>query len=182
VDWWVYLLALVAVVAVAVGAAFLGRWLYARQVRRSLVRLLRTREAVVAGAKGLDLVIAHLAGQEDDGEALEVFASDAASEDRRAVADVAARMRILADDLHAMALPKRLWVVAEDMERAARTLAEQAGGVGEAATPAGALDALAAIRMEVVREQARAADTDLQPLLEAFRVYDPAVYGGGLYI
>ncbi len=179
-DWWVYLLALIGVVAVAVAAAFLGRFLYMRQVRRSLVRLLGRREAVVAAANGLDLVIEHLSMGDD--EALAVFASDPGSDDRRALEDVASRMRILADDLRVMPLPKRLWPVAEGMERAARLLAEQAGRVGEATTPDSALDALAEIRVQEVREQVLAVNADLQPLLDAFRVHDPAVYGGGLYI
>lgn len=179
-DWWVYLLALIAVVAIGVGAAFLGRYLYGRQVRRSLVRLLGRREAILAASKGLELVIEHLLADEED--ALTIFAADAGSEDRRAVDDVASRMHILADDLHVMALPKRLWPIAEDMERAARLLVEQAGGVGKAETPDAALDALGAIRMQAVREQVSVIDTHLEPLLDAFRVHDPAVYGGGLYI
>jgi hypothetical protein len=180
VEWWVYIIALVAIIAAAVGGAVLGRWLYQRQVRRSLVRLLGRRESVLAAVDGLGRVIEHLLGDEED--AMGRFAADAASEDRRAVADVASRMRIAADDLHSMALPKRLWPIAEEMERAARAVAAQAGRVGEAATPDEALDALAAIKLGDVRADIAAANEHLQPLLDAFRVSDPAVYGGGLYI
>jgi hypothetical protein len=116
VDWWVYLIAGIGVLALGVAAAFLARFLYVRQVRRSLVRLLGRREAVVAAAKGLERVLEHLMADEDD--ALATFAGDAGSDDRRALEDIASRMRITADDLHAMALPKRLWSVAEEMERA----------------------------------------------------------------
>lgn len=179
-DVWVYLLAFVGVVVVSVGAAFLGRALYVRQVRRSLVRLLGSREAVTASAKGVQRVIEHLLADEDD--VLATFASDPGSEDRRAVEDVASRMRIAADDLRTMALPKRLWPVADDMERIARALADQAGRVGEATSPDAALDALGGIDMSGIRADVALVNEHLEPLLEAFRVDDPAVYGGGLYI
>jgi hypothetical protein len=179
-DWWIYGVAFVAIVVVGVGGALLGRFLYTRQVRRSLVRLLGRREAVIASAKGLERVIEHLLGDEED--ALATFAADPASEDRRAIDDMASRMRMAADDLHGMALPKRLWPIAEEMERAARSIAVQAGKVGEATTPDEALDALAAIELHGIRAEIDSANEHLQPLLDAFRVHDPAVYGGGLYI
>ena len=178
-DLWVYVLAIAGAIAVAVAAAFLGRALYVRQVRRSLVRLLGSREAVTAAAKGVERVIRHLV---NDDEALAAFASDAGSEDRRAVEDVAARMRIVADDLRVTPLPKRLWPVADDMERAARGLADQAGRVGEATSPDEALDALGGIDMGEVRASVALVNERLEPMLEAFHVDDPAVYGGGLYI
>lgn len=179
-DVWVYLLAFVGAVVVAVLAAFLGRALYVQQVRRSLVRLLSSREEITAAAKGMDRVIEHLLSDEDD--VLATFAADAGSDERRAVDDIASRMTIAADHLRQVALPKSLWPVADDMERAARALAAQAGGVGEADSPDGALDALAAIDLSEIREQMALVNEHLEPQLEAFRVDDPAVYGGGLYI
>lgn len=179
-DWWIWALALLGIIAVGVGSAFLGRVLYLQQVRRSLVKLLGRREAIVAAAKGLSLVIEHLLSGEDD--ALADFAFDQANDDRRAVMDVASRMRITYDDLRSMPLPKRLWPVAEEMEGAARLMSEQAGEVGKAQSPEEALDGLSAIRMQEIREHIALVNERLEPLLEAFRVDDPAVYGGGLYI
>jgi hypothetical protein len=36
--------------------------------------------------------------------------------------------------------------------------------------------------MQEIREEMATVNGRLEPLLEAFRVDDPAVYGGGLYI
>lgn len=174
------IIVLVSVVVVAVVAVVAGRLLYIRQVRRSLVKLLGRREAIIAAANGVENVLEHLLSADD--ETLAAFAGDPASEDRRAMADVASRMRILADDLHVLALPKRLWPSAEKMEDAARTLSAQTAGVGEATGPEGALGALAGIRLADVRSRVDEANKSLEPLLEAFKVSDPAVYGGGLYI
>jgi hypothetical protein len=177
---WIILVAFLALVGVGVLAAWLGRYLYLRQMRRSLVTLLGRREAVIASAHGLERVLEHLLSADD--ATLSTFASVTASEDRRALDDVASRMTILADDLHGMALPKRLWPAAESMETAARVVAAQAGGVGKAQGPDAVLDALAAIRIDEIREGIEAANEMLEPLLAAFDVKDPAVYGGGLYI
>jgi hypothetical protein len=169
-----------ALVAIGVAAAFLGRFLYLRQVRRSLVRLLGRLEAILASAKGLELVLEHLLSADD--ETLSTFAGDPTSEDRRALEDVATRMRIMGDDLHSMALPKRLWPSAEAMEAAARVVAQQAGGVGDAETPEAVLAALAAVRIADINRAIDVSNEALEPLLLAFDVRDPAVYGGGLYI
>lgn len=175
-----YLIVFVVLVAVGLAATLLGRILYIRQTRRSLVKLLGRREGVVAAANGLEKVIQHLLAAGD--ESLMLFAEDAHHEDRRAVDDVAVRMCIAGDELHALALPKRLWPVAEAMEQAASMIAAQAGAVGEASTPDGVLDALAAIDVAGIASAVRTANAALEPLLEDFHVDDSAVYGGGLYI
>jgi hypothetical protein len=160
--------------------AFLGRVLYLRQVRRSLLRLITAREAVRAAERGLQQVLQHLV--EADNEAFGAFAADPASEDRRALEELAGRMRITADELKALALPKRLWGVAERIESAARAVADQAGGVGEATGQDAVLERLAAIRLQDVHELMASADESLDPVLEAYKVREPSVYGGGLYI
>lgn len=175
-----YIVAFLAVVAVGVASAFIGRALYLRQVRRSLVRLLSMREAVTAAANGLDRVIEHLLSAGD--ESLVAFAEEPRHEDRRAVEDVASRARIAADELHTLALPKHLWPVAESMEKAAREIAKQAGAVGEADTPDGVLDALGAVDVATIANAIGEANETLEPLLREFGVSEPAVYGGGLYI
>ncbi len=175
-----YLLGFLAVLVAGVAAAFLGRALYIRQVRRSLVRLLGMREAVTAAANGLDRVIEHLLAVGD--ESLMAFAEDARHEDRRAVADVASRMGIAADELHVLALPKALWTVAEAMEKAARVIAAQAGRVGEAESAEGVLDALGAVDTAAIAAAIRDVNGLLEPLLGESGVSEPGVYGGGLYI
>jgi thioredoxin-like negative regulator of GroEL len=179
-EWWVYVLAFIGALAVGLIAALLGRWLYFRQIRNSLVKLLGRREAMAAAGRGMQSVMEHLLGSDE--EALTLFAEDPESDDRRALEDIAARMTLTADDLRALALPKRLWPVAEEMERAARAIGEQASRVREAGTPDAALDALGRIRMQEIRDEMTAVNGRLEPLLDAFRVDDPAVYGGGLYI
>ncbi len=171
----------VAVLAILTAiVVLLGRLLYVRQVRRSLLRLITAREATRAAERGVEQVLQHLLESGDD--ALEVFAADSTNEDRRALEELAARMMITADELKVLALPKRMWDVAERMEAAARAIADQSGGVGEATSPDAVLERLAAIRLQDVRRLMVAADEQLDPMLEAYKVNEPAVYGGGLYI
>jgi hypothetical protein len=175
-------IALIVAGVIIVGAlgTLLGRTMYVRQVRRSLVRLIGTREAARAAYRGVEQVLEHLLSADD--EALEVFAADPASEDRRALEELSARMRITADELKVLALPKRLWPAAEALELAARELSSQAGAVGEASVPDAVLDRLADIRVQEIKTRLASADEALETMLETFKVNDPSVYGGGLYI
>lgn len=178
-EWWMWLLALLGVIAVGVAAVFLGRWLYRQQARASLVKVLSRREAIAAAGRALYGVLQRLTTED---EVLERFASDPTSEDRKALEDIASRMRLTADELRTLALPKILWPVAEEMERVARLVAEQSGGVGRTLSFDDALDALGAIRIQAIRDEMSLVNQRLEPLLEEFHVDDPAVYGGGLYI
>lgn len=136
------------------------------------------REAIQAALKVVERVVADLAGS--DVEGLLAFAGED-SEERRAVGEVAARMRIEASELADLALPKSLWGLADRLGEAAGELAEQAGRVGEASGE-GVLDALAELDLSQVRAALDAADSEMGSLSARYGVTDAAVYGGGLYI
>jgi len=86
-------------------------------------------------------------------------------------------MRIEASELEAVALPKRLWPLADALGEAARTLAAQTGAVGEA-TGLDAIDGLAGLDLEVVRAFISRADEEIRSVSEACRLTDPTMYDG----
>lgn len=176
----VIVVALAGVVVVGAAAALVGRWLYIRQIRMSLVGLARRREAALASARGLEAILGRLAAAKD--EEIEAFAADPANEDRHAIAEVANRMRINTDELQGVALPKVLWPVADKLQTVCAGIVDAADGVGEAGTAEGALDGLGAIDLQRIFIELRAVSEQLDMLLAQYKVEDPAVYGGGLYI
>lgn len=167
--------ALVALAGLGAGAYFGWR----RMVKRHLVQLIGKREGVRAGLASIERVVAGLA-QSSDGE-LVAIALDPDAEERRALAEIASRMRIAAEDLATMALPKQLIDAANDMSDAAELLWEQSEAV-VAADGVGVLDALAAIDLAPVRRFLSDADAGIAALQAEFHVDEQVVYGGGLYI
>ncbi|MHB1340157.1 MAG: hypothetical protein ACYC77_04735 [Coriobacteriia bacterium] len=169
----------VAVLAAVAGLVVLGLFLWRRTVKRYLVGLIGRREGVRAGLKSLEGVVTGLAGF-SDGE-LVAFALDASSEERRALGEIASQMRIAAEDLATMALPKHLVDAANELSDGAELLWEQAeaAAAGEGVE---VLDALAAIDLAAVRRHLQQADSEFEDLKNRYNVDEQAVYGGGLYI
>ena len=131
-----------------------------------------------AGLKTIDGVVLMLS--QGDVKGLLAFV-EPHSEERRAIAEVAGRMRIEASELADVALPKTLWPLADHLGTAAQLLAEQLRGVGESEGEA-VLDALAGLDLAPVRSALAEADRELASASSAYEVTDAAVYGGGLYI
>lgn len=157
---------------------WLARLAWRKQMRRYIVGLVGRREAISAGLKTVDGVVLLLS----QGDVTDLLAFvHSASEERRAVAEVAGLMRIEASELADIALPKRLWSLADTLGEAASLLAEQLRGVGESEGEA-ALDALAALDLAPIREALKAADSEIDIVSSEYAVTDSAVYGGGLYI
>lgn len=179
-SWLAYVLVAVGTLAVVAGALVGGWFLYRRQIRRSVVRLIGARESIRAAAEGLEKVLDHLAAAED--ETLAEFASHNEHEDRKALHEIATRMRVAGEDLAGLALPKSAWSSATLLERAAFRISEEAGRVGDRTDPVAVLEALAAVDTAAVRQARRTADTELDALRERYGIEDAAVYGGGLYI
>ncbi|MDP2400376.1 MAG: hypothetical protein Q8M66_00205, partial [Actinomycetota bacterium] len=96
-------------------------------MRRYLTGLVGSRERVFAARRTLEEVVRHLAGLSD--EELEKFATDARSEDRRALVELAYSMRLTRDELDMWRIPSRLHAVASEFADAAHLIAEQAGYV-----------------------------------------------------
>lgn len=171
---------IVAAIVLGLLVAWSSRMLYVRQVRRALVGLIGRREAIHASQRAVRGVLGHLA--EASVEELTAFASDASNEDRRSICDVHERMLIVADDLRAARLPKAVWTSADLLERAARTLAEESGRICSPESAEGSLDGLATIDLHRADDAIAAGDGEVQRMCEVYRVKDPSVYGGGLYI
>ena len=157
---------------------WLARLAWRKQVGRYIVGLMGRREAITAGLKTVDGVVL-LLSQGDVKGLLAFVASE--SEERRAIAEVAGSMRIEASELADLALPKRLWPLADKLGEAASLLAEQLRGVGESEGEA-VLDALAGLDLGSVRGALAEADGEIATVSADYDVTDAAVYGGGLYI
>lgn len=172
--------AVVAFVALAVGGALLGRYLWARAVRGRIVRLIGRREAIRAAERTLGRVVSHLA-EAPDAE-LVGFATDAGHEDRRSLAEVSANMNVQAEDLIGMPLPKTLWAAGELLADAAWRVGREARRVTEPSRPDDVFDRLGAVDLLEVRQAVAAAEDEIERLEELHAVDEAAVYGGGLYI
>lgn len=169
----------IVVLAAVAGLVVFGLFLWRRTVKRYLVGLIGRREGVRAGLKSLEGVVSGLAAC-SDGE-LVAIALDQETEERRALGEIASQMRIAAEDLATMALPKHLVDVANELSDAAELVWEQAEAVvkGEGVE---VLDALAAIDLAAVRRHLTNADIGMADLQKQYKVDEQAVYGGGLYI
>ena len=177
-EWMPYIvIAGVALVLIA-ATVFFARLAWRRQVRNYIVGLMGRREAIGAALKTADAVIGDLAR----GTVPELLAFAAeGSEERRAVAETAERMRIEAAELADLALPKKLWSLANALGDAASVLAEETGRVGDAEAE-GVLDALAVLDLDRARAALADADAHLAAASTEYDLTDPSVYGGGLYI
>lgn len=158
----------------------LGRRWWLRRARLALVGLFRRKEAVASGVKALVELFGRLA--EADERSWLVFVSEPDSEERRAVAEIAHRLEVAEHELATRPLPMIAHEVADDLQR----LAGQVGGVltkmCESMDSDTVIDAITGLDIGDVVESLARAEEELQRLLEAFDVGDPAVYGGGMYI
>lgn len=177
-GWVPYAIIAVAAAILIAGTVVLARLAWRRQVRRYIVNLVGRREAISAALKMTQASISRLAG----GSVAEVLAfSSSSSEERRALAEIASRMRIEQAELRDLALPKVLWPLADQLGEAASCLSQEVGRVGDAEGES-VLDALAALDLKRAREALAAAETETETASLRYGLTDPAVYGGGLYI
>ena len=177
-GWTPYAIIAGVATVLAVLTVVLARIAWRRQVRRYLVGLLGRREAIGAALKTAEGAVKTLAsGTVDD---LLAFA-DAGSEERRAVREIAERMQMEAAEVADLALPKKLWPLADSLGVAASSLAEQASRVGDGEGER-VLDALMELDLEPARAALAEADGHIASASTEYGLTDSAVYGGGLYI
>ncbi|MBN1192544.1 MAG: hypothetical protein JXA36_02455 [Coriobacteriia bacterium] len=177
-EWMPYIIIAAIALALVVLTVVLARLAWRRQVRRFIVGLVSYREAIGAALKTVESVVATLA----QGSVAEVLQfAEEASEERRAIGEIAERMRMEKSELADLALPKKLWRLADTLGDAASALAEQAGRVGDAKGDA-VLDALSALEFGPTRALLEEADGEIASVSVAYKMTDSAVYGGGLYI
>lgn len=179
-DWVWYVIGAAGVTLVSAGAVILLLVWWRAQVRRYVVRLVGRSESLLSGYRSLREVAGRLADATD--EELLAFAIDVGQLDRKALVELAKQQAMTQEDLETMALPKKLWPVAEALAGAARLLAREAGRVGEDADADEVLEGLASIELAEAGEVLRQAVERLHAVCEDLGVEDRAVYGGGLYI
>jgi hypothetical protein len=156
----------------------LARAVWRRQVRHYIVTLTGHREAVASALKTTEAVLSALL--DDERDALAAFVSRG-SDEREALAAIAERMQLEHAELKDIALPKRLWPLADTLCGTAGMLAEETARVGDAEGE-DALDALAGLDIARVRSALEDASAEIARLAERYNVTDPSIYGGGLYI
>ena len=177
---WVYVIIAVAGVALVAAIVIAAMLLWQRQVRLALIGLTGRREAVMAAYRALESVFSALA--DSDVETLTVFATDPGSEHRKSLEELHTRMKIQADELADLPLPKAQWKAADLLGVAAGRLASEVGQVGEAADPEAVLEAVSAVDIAAITEALNPANEEIDRLLVDMGIEDAAVYGGGLYI
>jgi hypothetical protein len=175
---------LAAVLGVGLLAAllltWLGRRIWVRRARRSLIALYSRAEAVRSGLESLEGVAARLA--EAGEEEWESFVRDAESDERRALGEIVTRMRTAREDMEALPLPRSAWEIAERLEDVAEGIAEQAAAIDAAEDEASLLDAVGSLDLVGLEARYEEASDRLHDRMRAYGVEDVAVYGGGLYI
>lgn len=178
-EWIVVALTVVGIAA-ALLSAWLGRQLWLKRVRRQLVMLFSSREALTSAARSLNELIERLAEAGDDVWVL--FVEDSESDERRAVGEIAHRMDMLAVELEAMPLPRVLHELADALQRIAGEIRDMTVAIDRAASPDEVLNALEGVDLPWIAQRMTETDRMLGELQGTFKVTDPAVYGGGLYI
>ena len=177
---WAWIAIGAGVVAVLAGATAVSVLAYRAAEERYVLKLVRWREGVDFVRTALGDSLGRLAeGSEAE---LRAFADNPDSGERRALHEVAARARLLADELDASPLPSGLTPAAEALADAAFLISKEAGRVGDEAVGEAALDALGCIDLDAVETYYRAAISAVSSVCEACGVDDSVVYGGGLYL
>lgn len=177
-DWLPYIVIAVVTLVLIAATVFLSRMAWRRQLRRYIVGLLGRREAIGAALRSADAALRELAS--GSVSAMLAFAAPEA-EERRTFSEIASRMRIEAQEIAALPLPKNLWPLADTLGKAADALGEQVGRVGDSEGEQ-ALDALIALDLTPVHRLLAEANGYIESLSAVYDLSDPAVYGGGLYI
>lgn len=177
---WVYVIIAVAGIALVAAIVIAAMLLWQRQVRLALIGLTGRREAVMAAYRALESVFSALA--DSDVDELTAFATDPTSVHRKSLEELQTRMKIQADELADLPLPKAQWKAADLLGVAAGRLASEVGGVGEAQDPEAVLEAVGAVDVAAITEALNPANEEIDRLLVEMGIEDAAVYGGGLYI
>jgi hypothetical protein len=171
-------LAAAAVLALVGGIG--GFFLYRSYARRALIRLVGYREAIRAAYRALEATFASL--MEESPDEMVGFAQNPDNERRRALEELCDRMSAVSVELTEIALPKSAWRAADLLVDAAKRVREEIGKIAGARSPEGVLASIASLDVEGMRTAMAEAGTELDSVLAAAKMKDPAVYGGGLYI
>lgn len=148
--------------------------------RRSLMRIVTRTEAVETAAQALVDVFTRLSEASD--EALEEFARDPETSERRALYEVALKADMVSDELDRMRLPRSLVAVAEAVADAAHLIAHESRVVGESDIGDDALAKLSLMELELVQAYTSQARRRVHESCTECGLEETNVYGGGLYL
>ena len=177
---WAWIAIGAGIVAILAGAVIVVVLTYRAAEERYVLKLVRAREGVDFVRQALGDCLGRLAeGSEAE---LRGFSDNPDSTERRALHEVAARARLLADELDSSPMPGSLVPAVEALADAAYLIAREAARVGDEVVGEAALDALGCIDLEAVENYYRAAINAVNRACEACGVDDSIVYGGGLYL
>lgn len=171
---------LIGVVALLLVGGAVGWLLYRRYARAALVRLVGHREGIRAAYRALEATFASLS--EETAEEMLSFAEQPDNVRRKALEELNERLTIEVGELGEMALPKNAWPAADLLMDAATCVRDEIGKITGAGSPEGVLAAVAALDVEAMRTAMAKAGAELEGQLQAAKIKDAAVYGGGLYI
>ncbi len=173
-----YILIGAVAAALIAGTVVAARIAWRRQVGRYVITLTSHREAITSALKTVESVVRAVASG-DVGQVIAFTASD--SEERQTLSEISERMQIEHAELKDIALPKALWKLADLLCAAAGELAAQSAALGEGEGEP-VLDALMTFDLASTRRYLSDALEEAQRVAGVYKVTDPSVYGGGLYI
>ncbi len=150
----------------------LARLTWRRQMTRYLMDLAGRRDVIATGINSIEAVVQTLAAKDTDG--LVAFA-EADSEERTAFVEIATRMRIEAGELETLALPKRLWPLANALGQAATALAAQASAIGDV-SGLDSIEALADLDLVAARAFFAQADDEIRSMSDMYGLTDATMY------
>ena len=175
---WLWVVIGVAVAAGVTAAVVAGISAWNRAVRNYFLRLMSRREEARNIRRAFEGLVTQVRSIEEQKTA---FADDAEAVERRSLAELRDRSHQLAQELNTVALPKRLWSVAEALADACDILGEEAGRVGDEVTGDAALEALDAIDLARVGSAFAYSDLRFAETSEDVGVEDSETFAGGLY-
>ena len=177
---WAWILIAVAAAAIIATVVVVLTSAWNRAVRRYAHHLVGKREEARSIKRALEELLGQLRTGPDEERAR--FADDPEAIERHSLSDLAARARVLAEELNTMPLPRRLVPSGEALADAVDVLAEEAERAGEGSNGDERLEALTMADLERVGRAFAFADARLGPLCQEYGVDDESMYGRGLYI
>lgn len=175
---WLWIVIGVAAAAVVAGLVVAGITAWNNAVRGYFLRLMSRREEARTVRRAFEGLVTQVRSSDAERTA---FADDRDTVERRSLAEVRDRARMLGEELNTVALPKKLWPSAEALADACDVLAEEAGRVGDDVVGDAALEQLDAADVARVTAAFAHADGQFTRMSAALGVEDSGTFAGGLY-
>ena len=175
---WLWIVIGVVAAAVVTGLVVAGITAWNNAVRSYFLRLMGRREEARTVRRAFEGLVDQVRSSDAEKTA---FADDRDTLERRSMAELRDRARMLGEELNTIALPKRLWPSAEALADACDVLAEEAGRVGDDVVGDVTLEQLDAVDLARVEAAFAHADRQFTKMSAALGVEDSGTFAGGLY-